>query len=610
MSKCSPRNVCRPLVGILGALLLASFAEAQEPCIELSGVVVPGDRLDLNLSEAGWVEVQMRFDRVYRMAVSAPGETNLELWRLDFDEARQCFTKDRLLDAMQLVEPSTVFEWTDQSVVQDALLVAPPGAGEPASVEIGLDEIAAPPSDGVLVVPAVAHLVGAGGEVFQSDLTVFNPLGVSVEATLTLVPTGGSEHQHVPVTIPPNQARLFEDLVSSLFGLGNTSGALRISFPAGRTLTAVSRTSAVTTNGSFGQFIPAQTFCEAASLGAGGATRVLPYLEKSADFRSNVGFVEVLGLEARLELSMHDESGAELARRELTIPPLSHYQVNDVFAFLEVTGRSHAAIRATLKSHGRVFVYASVIDNHTSDPVYVPGLTVDPPHPFPGDDSDQLLIPAAASSPGAFSTIWQTDVRIISSTGSGPLEITFVPDSGAPPSIGAFPIAESGGLSVDDVVSQLGGSGSGHLWLRVEQGGILAASRTYTSGPVGTYGQFIPAVSRHVDFEQGVVLGLRSDEIFRSNIGLVNPSGEPVEVSLRLVSATGEVLGVRSLTLARDQGRQLNDLQRAFGTSTTCRSCRVEYQINNATGPVDVYVWGSVIDNETGDAIFVPPHPL
>jgi hypothetical protein len=552
----------------------------------------------------------MRFDRVYRINVSAPGGTNLELWRLGFDEARQCFIKDRLLESMQIVESRTEFEWTDQTVVQDAVLVVPPDSGEPAPVEVGLDEIAAPPTDGVLVVPAVAHVVGAGGEVFQSDLSVFNPLGVGVDAELTLVPTGGGEHLHVPVTIPPNQAVLFEDLVSSVFGLGDTSGALRISFPAGRTLTAVSRTSAMTANGSFGQFIPAQTFTEAASLGAGGATRVLPYLEKSEDFRSNVGFVEVLGLEARLELSMHDESGAVLAQRELTVPPLRHRQVNDVFAFLQVTARSHAAIRATLKSHGRVFVYASVIDNHSSDPVYVPGLTVDAPHPFPGDDSHQLLVPAAASSPGAFSTVWQTDVRLVSSTASGPLEIAFVPDSGAPSSIGTFSIEESGGLSVDDVVSHLGGSGSGHLWLRVEQGGILAASRTYTDGPMGTFGQFIPAVGRFVDLDRGVVLGLRSDESFRTNIGLVNPSGEAVDVSLRLVSAAGEVLGVRSLALAPDQGRQLNDLQRTFNTTSTCRSCRVEYEINNTTGPESVYVWGSVIDNQTGDAIFVPPHPL
>jgi hypothetical protein len=136
----------------------------------------------------------------------------------------------------------------------------------------------------------------------------------------------------------------------------------------------------------------------------------------------------------------------------------------------------------------------------------------------------------------------------------------------------------------------------------------VAASRTYTTSESGTYGQFIPAEWLFVDLDRGVVLGLRGTADYRSNVGLFNPFDDPVEVRLRLVSVAGELLASRTESLAAVEGRQINDVFRAFGVDG-CDLCRLEFEAAAATGRDDVYVWGSVVDNRTGDAIFVPPIP-
>ena len=158
------------------------------------------------------------------------------------------------------------------------------------------------------------------------------------------------------------------------------------------------------------------------------------------------------------------------------------------------------------------------------------------------------------------------------------------------------------------MVAALGASGAGQLQLLSPTGTILATSRTYTTSEAGTYGQFIPAEWLFVDLDRGVVLGLKGTDDYRSNVGLVNPVGEPVEVELRLVSAAGEVLGSRMESLAPGEGRQINDVFRAFGLDG-CDLCRLEFEHVAGSGGGDVYVWGSVIDSRSGDAIFVPPIP-
>lgn len=75
-----------------------------------------------------------------------------------------------------------------------------------------------------------------------------------------------------------------------------------------------------------------------------------------------------------------------------------------------------------------------------------------------------------------------------------------------------------------------------------------------------------------------------------------------------VVSAAGELLGTLSDGIAPDEGRQINDVFGAFGVDG-CDLCRIEFEVSSAIGRDDLYVWGSVVDTRSGDAIFVHAIP-
>jgi hypothetical protein len=598
------------LIVTVALLPAASVVQASGSCIDFDASLRPGEVVELMATDQVWIDLEVSYDHVVRFTMSAIPETALEVWNLDYIEGENCFTEDEVLASEVGSESSVVLDWTDPTVTQDGVrIVLPPGA-EPTTVIVGLEELAAPPADGVLIVPAVAHTIGVQGELFQSDLVVFNPIPVEVPATLVLVPTAGETGQREEITVAPLAMVSFDDIVANVFGLDDAVGALRVEYPRHQTLKVVSRTYALTDLGTYGQFVPALPFSDAATLGGRGAVRELPHLAKSGDFRSNLGFVEVLGLEADLDLEMVDKAGDVLASTSVIVPPFAHRQINDIFDYLGVDGDANAAVRLELKSHGRVFAYASVVDNHSSDPIFVPGLITGPSGWTPPDESSDLMVPAAASTGGAFGTRWQTDLRVVpSGTEIGELDVTFIPNDGSESVTGSFEFVGSGPLAVDDVVARIGASGAGHLWLHSPDGTMLATSRTYTVGDGGSYGQFIPACWSFEDLERGVVLGLKGNGEYRSNVGLVNPWDHPIVAELRLVSDAGEVLGSRVETVAANQGRQINDVFNFFGVAG-CDLCRLEFDTETVIGRDDLYVWGSVIDNRTGDAVFVPPLPF
>lgn len=599
----------RSVLPVLAMLLAQAVpGQARPVCLEFDGLLVPDTPLELTIEGGSWIDLIVRYDRAYRISVEAVAGCGLEVWSTYFDEGQQCSVLEDQLTSVDLDQPTGGIEWTNRFF--SALRISLPDGVGPTAVVLNLEELAAPPEEGVLVVPAVAHTVGARGELFQSDLVLFNPVPHAVPVALVLVPTGGGAKQRIDIEVGASEMIELEDVVAGVFGLTDAVGALRIEYPSHRAIKGISRTYAITEVGTYGQFVPAVPFFDAASRGIGGAIRLLPHLVKSVDFRSNVGFVEVLGLEAVLNLRMIDQTGATLASEVVAMPPLSHRQINDVFAFLGVDGGENAALRIELESQGRVLAYASVVDNHSSDPVFVPGLVAGSPYPDINDHGSRLVVPAAASNRGAHGTRWRTDLRVLPMPDQqGALEVIFRPNDGAPTTSSSFFFDGAGPLAIDDVVATIGATGAGHLRLSTSSGGIAATSRTYTAAAGGTYGQFIPAEWLFVNLDRGVLLGLKRTDDFRTNIGLVNPAAAPVEVELRLVAAGGEVLGSRAETLAPGEGWQINDVFLSFGLGG-CDLCRLEFEDANGSGGPHLYVWGSVVDNRTGDAIFIPPIPF
>lgn len=154
-----------------------------------------------------------------------------------------------------------------------------------------------------------------------------------------------------------------------------------------------------------------------------------------------------------------------------------------------------------------------------------------------GDDS-WSLVPIAGNAPGAFNTHFRSDLTLINyrpvqqrvkikwlahgvDSYSGPEKVVTVPAS-------SF-------LVIEDVVGGLlGQTGIGALEIKAVTSSDLldvdakidATSRIWTAGGGGTYSQTAPAVSwTSVSVrrsEPTYLVGLRQDENFRTNIGIVN----------------------------------------------------------------------------------------
>jgi hypothetical protein len=557
--------------------------------------------VELTLSEPAWLSVETIPEYVYRVDATGPDGSSIELWTTYFESGSFCIHSGARLDSAELEQQTASMVWT--SDWEETIRVIPSGDGGEQDFVVNVDVLAIPPhyEEHVLVVPAVAHTAGAHGTFFRTDLKIFNLFTIPVDADLTLLTDAGDLKRMVSVRIEPNQVLALDDVVLSQFGLDNASGALEIS--CYRPLLATSRTYTTTADGgTYGQRIPAERWL--ASAGANvflaGASRTLLYLAKSDDFRSNLGLVEVLGMEADVVLEMFDETGSLIASGSVSLPRFSHRQLNDVFELLGAPAREHAGATVTVSGHARIFTYGSVVDNRSSDATYV----------RPSKAMWRHVIPAAASADGGFGTRWRTDLRVMPRDEQATaVKVEFFSSDGSAMRKETFDLEAGGVLAIEDVVGRLGGSGTGALVLtavgmsRAPQ--ILATSRTYNLTADGTYGQLIPADEGAVN--EGVILGVERSERFRTNIGMFNWKDEPLEVLVRLVSGTGTLLGSDTWQLESYQHVQLNDIFAVLNVPWRS-NCRVDLLVQHPWKAV--WGYGSVIDNLTGDPVYIPAMEL
>ena len=92
-------------------------------------------------------------------------------------------------------------------------------------------------------------------------------------------------------------------------------------------------------------------------------------------------------------------------------------------------------------------------------------------------------------------------------------------------------------------------------------GAVHFTARTYNQTAAGTFGQYMPALKAPVSAAKtgaiarpgdlGVIPGLKKTDGFRSNLGVQNLVGVPVDVRIKLFSASGQQLGSTTLSRAR-----------------------------------------------------------
>lgn len=133
-----------------------------------------------------------------------------------------------------------------------------------------------------------------------------------------------------------------------------------------------------------------------------------------------------------------------------------------------------------------------------------------------------------------------------------------------------------------------------------------ATSRIFTDSQCadpegGTFGQFVPAIKVSDALTSGAILHLNFSDAFRSNIGFANMSESPAALTLRLWGPGG-MMAETGLSLDPRGALAPTAIRDAFGLDDLDQeNLYVTFESDQP-----VFGYGSVVDNITGDQIFIP----
>lgn len=225
-----------------------------------------------------------------------------------------------------------------------------------------------------------------------------------------------------------------------------------------------------------------------------------------------------------------------------------------------------------------------------------------------------LYYPAAAEALGQQGTHWRTSGRFSNLvdfpvTISGALLRQNQDNSAAiasPVVLGTIPAR--GHLAVDDLVSALGGNGMTagvYLLAEAQAAGlpadlVNATSYTWTpngSGP-GGYGQGLPAVGAGTRAAV-TIPGLYQGDAYRTNLGILNTSNEPIEVDVTIRDDGGAAVSTNRWVLSPYEQRQVG--LPSLGVATLDGGT-ASFKRASSSGSFRAYA--STVDQLSGDAIY------
>jgi hypothetical protein len=222
-------------------------------------------------------------------------------------------------------------------------------------------------TDRTYLVGGMAHAEGENDSQWRSKLALLNTSESETAAALEYV--AGTDSIPVEVTLLPGELVAWDDVVLDLFGADDSSGAIRVDADGQMLVTA--RTYNLSGDGSFGQFLPG--VAEDQTL-VSGQTGILSQLANNAQFRTNIGFVNLGNHACRVRITLYDAAGNQVGdARSPRIPPSGWNQESDIFNKAGAGQHDNAWARVELVTEEcAVWGYASVIDQTSNDPTTVP----------------------------------------------------------------------------------------------------------------------------------------------------------------------------------------------------------------------------------------------
>jgi hypothetical protein len=233
----------------------------------------------------------------------------------------------------------------------------------------------AEPLEETSLIAAAAHNPGLNDSVWRTDVDLFNPGDTAVTCRLAFVPSGvplGEGTASRSVSVPPGGARALVDVVGALFG-AEGSGAISVT-PAGGPIMVASRTYDLGPAGTFGQLVPVAVLGDAAGLGDEVQLAQLRGSTSPAmGFRSNVGLLNLSPTPIKLVVAVYGNPQSAAGQLTVDLAPYEWRQLNDISSLVKQPVLDGFARVRTTTQGARFLAYASVIDNVTGDPSFVPG---------------------------------------------------------------------------------------------------------------------------------------------------------------------------------------------------------------------------------------------
>jgi hypothetical protein len=283
-------------------------------------------------------------------------------------------------------------------------------SGEP--VETSIVAVRTAGTTGAILIPTAAHLSGAANSFWVTDGEVHNYGTVSMDYRMDLLKRDNANTSPMTKTfsIPAGQAVRFNDILLAQFAY--TGAAALLITPLGATdgaLIVTSRTyndpeyansppvddiplldQLALAGGTYGQFVPGQPVVTAITeLDEGRIVQLTHTAGTTATgFRTNIGAVNTTGEAITVEIELRLADGTSLGTVDMALRAFEYKQIDKIYE--RVTSQTVADGFAVLRlksGTGGFIAYASVIDNRTGDPIYVPATRVPRPAGAPAFSS-------------------------------------------------------------------------------------------------------------------------------------------------------------------------------------------------------------------------------
>lgn len=286
----------------------------------------------------------------------------------------------------------------------------------------------------------------------------------------------------------------------------------------------------------------------------------------------------------------------------MTILPYSLIQKN--ITEFNIPSIDDGFLKFEIINGGSLIGYISVIDQITHDAIFVPAQK-----PSTQQGAPHQFIPVIARAKGGYESNWKTDLFLFNqlpATQNISLEF-YTPSSKYTSSVNL----ENNKLeAIEDLVSknfpQITQDVSGSLHLYSNDGAMIV-SRTYNDQNVkGTFGQYIPGWGSKNQLKTsdiGYILQISSNSNFRTNIGFSEFEEKIAEIKVQIYKGTGEKLGEKNYTVEGWKNLQVNNI---FQNMEITQDVNSAYAKITVLSGGSIVAYASVVDNKTGDAIFIP----